>query len=68
MLELLYKLKKRKFQRAKDLFAKRYQHCNRCKKHLNICYDEEIVCGLCAETFCNYCINNHQKYCFNKFV
>lgn len=68
MLELMYKLKKRKFKRVKDSFAKRYRHCNRCEKNLNIYNDEEIVCGLCGETFCNCCISGHQKYCYNTFA
>jgi hypothetical protein len=68
MLELLYKLKKRKFQKFRESFAWRYRHCNRCEKHLNIHDNEEIVCGLCGETFCNYCINHHQKYCYNVLI
>jgi len=56
MLELMLKLKKRKFQNFRSSFAKRYRQCNRCEKELNIHNNEEIVCLLCGETFCNYCI------------
>lgn len=68
MLELIGKLKKRKLQRDRYSFAKRYRRCNRCEKNLNIYNDEEIVCGLCGETFCNRCINSHQKYCYSVLV
>ncbi|MFW9971065.1 MAG: hypothetical protein ACFFDF_12800 [Candidatus Odinarchaeota archaeon] len=61
----MLKLKKRKFQNDRSSFAKRYQHCNRCEKELNIQNNDEIVCVLCGETFCNWCINKHQKYCYN---
>ncbi|MFX0000465.1 MAG: hypothetical protein ACFE9Q_08215 [Candidatus Hodarchaeota archaeon] len=64
----MYKIKKRKFQRDKDYFAWRYRHCNYCEKNLNIYNNEEIVCGLCGETFCNSCINHHQQYCYNLYA
>lgn len=64
MLEIIHKLKKRKFQKFRDTFASKYQHCNHCKKFLNIFNNEEIICALCGETFCNCCITNHQKYCY----
>lgn len=68
MLELMCKIKKRKFQRVKDSFACRYKQCNRCEKNLNIYNNEEIVCVLCGETFCAGCISNHQKYCYNVYT
>ena len=67
MNELIQKFKKRKFRIDRASFAERYRHCNRCEKNLNIINNEEIVCGLCGETFCNYCINNHQKYFYSIF-
>ena len=67
MSDLTYRIKKRKFQKARESFAVRYRHCNRCKKSLNIQYNEEIVCALCGETFCFECINPHQKYCYSGY-
>jgi len=46
-----------------ESFASRYRHCNHCEGDLNILEDEEIVCVLCGETFCDHCINIHQIYC-----
>ena len=64
----MLKSKKKKFQNNIASFANRYRHCNRCNKYLYIANDEEIVCGLCGETFCNNCITNHQKYCYSIFI
>ncbi len=64
MLSFILKLKDKKFQEYKNSFSERYRHCNRCEITLNIHNDEEIVCVLCGETFCNSCINKHQKYCY----
>ncbi|MFX1600658.1 MAG: hypothetical protein ACFFB6_08690 [Promethearchaeota archaeon] len=64
----MLKLKKKKFEYNKSSFAKRYQRCNRCEKYLNIANDEEIVCGLCGETFCDFCIKSHQKYCYSMLL
>ncbi|MFX1378529.1 MAG: hypothetical protein ACFFA4_05510 [Promethearchaeota archaeon] len=61
----MLKLRKRKQLNYRSSFAKRYRHCNRCEKELNIINNEEIACVLCGETFCNSCINNHQKYCYS---
>ncbi len=61
----MLKLKKKKYENYRSSFAKRYRQCNRCEKELNIYNNEEIVCVLCGETFCNCCINNHQKYCYS---
>ncbi|MFX1569840.1 MAG: hypothetical protein ACFFCV_15920 [Promethearchaeota archaeon] len=63
----MYKIKKRKFQKARDSFAVRYRRCNRCMKSLDIYSNEEIVCVLCGETFCANCITPHQKYCYSDY-
>jgi hypothetical protein len=68
MLGLMLKLKKKKYQNNRSSFANRYRHCNRCKKELNIYNNEEFVCVLCGETFCNCCINKHQKYCYSTIL
>ena len=67
MNELILRFKKRKFRTVRASFAERYQHCNHCEKTLNIYNNEEVVCVLCGETFCNCCINTHQKYCYSAF-
>lgn len=64
MTELILKLKKKKFEKRRKLFAQGYRHCNHCEKHLNIKIDEEIICAICGETFCKSCITNHQKCCY----
>ncbi|MHA2051504.1 MAG: hypothetical protein ACW986_17965 [Promethearchaeota archaeon] len=64
MTELLTKFKKRKHYKDQKTFAVRYRHCNRCEKQLKIYRDEEIVCVLCGETFCESCIRKHQQYCY----
>jgi hypothetical protein len=46
-----------------ESFACRYSHCNHCEIKLNISNDEEVVCALCGETFCDRCIHIHQIYC-----
>lgn len=68
MLSFLVKFRDKKFQKSKNSFSKRYQHCNRCEINLNISNNEEIVCGICGETFCNSCIDKHQKYCYSLFL
>ncbi|MFX0072816.1 MAG: hypothetical protein ACFFAO_17175 [Candidatus Hermodarchaeota archaeon] len=60
----MLKLKKKRIESYRISFARRYRECNRCEKDLNILRNEEIVCALCGETFCNSCINKHQKYCY----
>jgi len=67
MNELIHKFKKKKYRSIRASFAERYRHCNHCEKNLNIFNNDEIVCGLCGETFCNRCINNHQIYCYGIF-
>ncbi|MFX1280600.1 MAG: hypothetical protein ACFFA3_14580 [Promethearchaeota archaeon] len=65
MTELIAKYKKRRITKEKITFAERYRRCNRCEKDLIIVNDEEVVCALCGETFCNECINKHQQFCYN---
>ena len=55
---------KKKFQKSKECFTKRYCHCNWCGKDLNIEKDEETICTTCGETYCDRCIKKHQKYCY----
>ena len=68
MSELIAKYKKRRITKEKIFFAERYRQCNRCEKYLQIDNDEEIVCVLCGETFCNECINKHQKFCISSLL
>ncbi|MFX0028824.1 MAG: hypothetical protein ACFE8B_06415 [Candidatus Hermodarchaeota archaeon] len=62
MSELITRIKKKRIYKEQISFAEHYRHCNRCEKYLNIDQDEEIVCAICGETFCNDCIKNHQQF------
>ena len=61
---MLDRLKANIFRKYQQSFSYQYSHCNRCNKELDIKNDEEVVCILCGETFCEYCIAKHQVYCY----
>ena len=59
--KIIRKIELSRFNKNGLTSIERYQQCNRCKIKLNVDRDEEIICLLCGETFCNSCIDKHTK-------